>query len=196
METAECILQCSIRQPADQARCLQISLVNEEGSSTAIASHERMEIEGELWCGGLYSKCFNSASFYLILHKWMIFPTIFLFLVHSSFRYSRWPDRSSTGYGSHGTVTGRVQCHHLHTGGYNRLHDHTYHCKTGGMVCTLTPPRLSANSPKSGETSVVVTEWMCIHMPIHNSRRCSNTSYRYDMDLGCGVKGSTASTIA
>ena len=98
------------RLPADQARCLQISSVNEEGSSTAIASHERMEIEGELWCGGLYSKCFNSASFYLILHKWMIFLTIFLFLVHSSFIYSRWAHRSSKGYGSHGTATGRVQC--------------------------------------------------------------------------------------
>ena len=108
-ETAECIIQCSIRQPADQAaRCLQISSVNEEGSSTAIASHERMEIKGELWCGGLYSKCFNSASFNQILHKWMIFLTIFPFLVHSSFRYSRWADRLSTGYGSHGTANERV----------------------------------------------------------------------------------------
>jgi hypothetical protein len=64
-----------------------------------------------------------------------------------------------------------------------------------GMVCTPTSPRLSANSPKSGETSVVVTEWICIHMSIHNSWRCSNPSYRYDMDVGCSVKGSTASTI-
>jgi hypothetical protein len=30
------------------------------------------------------------------------------------------------------------------------------------------------------------------HMPIHNLRRCSNTSYMYDMDMGCSLKGSTA----
>jgi hypothetical protein len=64
-----------------------------------------------------------------------------------------------------------------------------------GMVCTPTSHRLSANSPKSGVTSVVVTEWMCIHMSIHNSWRCSNTSYRYDIDVMCSLKGSTASTI-
>ncbi len=115
-----------------QDACKSVDSVNKEGSSTAIASHERMKIEGELRCGGIYSKCFNSASFYLILHKWMIFLTIFIFLVHSSFIYSRWADRSSTGYGSYGTATGRVQRHHPHTGGYNRLHDHTYHFKTVG----------------------------------------------------------------
>jgi hypothetical protein len=65
-----------------------------------------------------------------------------------------------------------------------------------GMVCTLTSPRLSANSPKYGETSVVVTEWMCIHMSVHNSWMCSITSYRYDMDVMCSLKGSTVSTIA
>jgi hypothetical protein len=29
-----------------------------------------------------------------------------------------------------------------------------------------------------------------------NSLRCSNTLYMYDMDVGCSLKGSTASTIA
>ncbi len=31
---------------------------------------------------------------------------------------------------------------------------------------------------------------------IHNCVRCSNTLYMYDMDVGCSLKGSTASTIA
>jgi hypothetical protein len=31
-------------------------------------------------------------------------------------------------------------------------------------------------------------------MPIHNLRRCSNTSYMYDIDMGCSLKVSTAST--
>jgi hypothetical protein len=30
-------------------------------------------------------------------------------------------------------------------------------------------------------------------MPIHILRRCSNTSYMYDMDMGCSLKGSIAS---
>jgi hypothetical protein len=30
-------------------------------------------------------------------------------------------------------------------------------------------------------------------MPIHNCLRFSNTYYMYDMDVGCSVKGSTAS---
>jgi hypothetical protein len=33
-------------------------------------------------------------------------------------------------------------------------------------------------------------------MPIYNLRRCSNTSSRYAMDMGCSLKGSTASTKA
>ena len=32
--------------------------------------------------------------------------------------------------------------------------------------------------------------------PIHNCLRCSNTQYMYNMDVGCSLKGSTASTIA
>jgi len=64
------------------------------------------------------------------------------------------------------------------------------------MVCTLTSPRASANSPKSEQTSVVITVWVCSHMPIHNRCRCLNTLYMYDMDVGCSLKGSTASTIA
>jgi hypothetical protein len=47
-----------------------------------------------------------------------------------------------------------------------------------GMVFTLeleSPRRISANSPKSGEASVVVMLWMCSHMPFHNCQRCSNT---------------------
>ena len=38
-------------------------------------------------------------------------------------------------------------------------------------------------------------EWMCIHMPIPNSWGCSNTLYRYDMDMRCSLKGSTDSTV-
>ncbi len=68
--------------------------------------------------------------------------------------------------------------------------------KQSGMVCTLASGWISANFPKSGEASVVVTGWMWSHMPIHNLRRCSNTSYMYDMDMGCSLKGSTASTKA
>ncbi len=30
-------------------------------------------------------------------------------------------------------------------------------------------------------------------MPIHSLRRCSNTSYGYEIDMGCSLKGSTAS---
>ncbi len=40
------------------------------------------------------------------------------------------------------------------------------------MVYTLRCPRIPANSPKSGETSVVVTVWVCNHMLIHISWRC------------------------
>ena len=45
-------------------------------------------------------------------------------------------------------------------------------------------------------TSVMVTVWVCCHIPIHNCLRFSNTLYMYDMDVGCSLKGSTASTIA
>jgi hypothetical protein len=65
-----------------------------------------------------------------------------------------------------------------------------------GMVCTLGLGRISANSHKSGEASVVVTVWVWSHMPIHNLRMCSNTSYMYDMDMGCSLKASTASIKA
>ncbi len=66
--------------------------------------------------------------------------------------------------------------------------------KHSGMVCTLAAGRISANSHKSGELSVVVTVWMWSHMPIYNLRRCSNTSYISDIHMGCSLKGSTAST--
>jgi hypothetical protein len=56
--------------------------------------------------------------------------------------------------------------------------------------------RISVNSPKSGETSVVVTVWVCFHIPIHNCLRCSNTVYMYDINVRCSLKGSTASAIA
>ena len=49
------------------------------------------------------------------------------------------------------------------------------------MVSTLTSPRVSASSPKSGEMSVVVTVWECCHMPFqHYNWRCSNTLYAFD----------------
>ncbi len=51
--------------------------------------------------------------------------------------------------------------------------------KCSGMVCSLASGRISANFPKSKDVSVVVTMWMWSHMPIHNLRRCSNTSYKY-----------------
>jgi len=41
--------------------------------------------------------------------------------------------------------------------------------------------------------SVVVMVWVCCHMPIYNCLRCSNSLYMYDMDVGCSLKGSTAS---
>jgi len=34
------------------------------------------------------------------------------------------------------------------------------------------------------------------YMPIHHRRRCSNTLHLYKMDVGCRLKGSTASTTA
>ena len=37
-----------------------------------------------------------------------------------------------------------------------------------GIISTLTSSMISVNSPKSGETSVVVTVWVCCHIPIHN----------------------------
>ena len=49
--------------------------------------------------------------------------------------------------------------------------------KSSGMVWTLAKGKISANFPKSGEASVVATVWMWSHMPIHNLRRCSNTSF-------------------
>ncbi len=64
-----------------------------------------------------------------------------------------------------------------------------------GIISTLTSSRISVNSPNSGETSVVVTVWLCCHMPIHNCLRCSNTLYMYDVDVECSLKGSTASMI-
>ena len=65
---------------------------------------------------------------------------------------------------------------------------HTYITKNNDF----SPP-----SPIYGEMSVVVTVWgMCCHMPIHNCLRCSNTLHMYDIDVGCSLKGSTASTIA
>ncbi len=63
-----------------------------------------------------------------------------------------------------------------------------------GRVCTVAEGRISANSHKSGEVSVEVMVWMWSHMPTHNLRRWSNLSYMYDMDMGCSLKGSTAST--
>ncbi len=65
--------------------------------------------------------------------------------------------------------------------------------KCSGMVSTLASGRISANFSKSGEASVVVTVWVSSHMPINNLWRCSNTSYMYDMDMGCILKGFTAS---
>ena len=65
-----------------------------------------------------------------------------------------------------------------------------------GIISTLTSSRISVNFPKSGETSVVVTVWVCCHMKIHNCLRCSNTLYMYYIDVGCSLKGSTASMIA
>jgi hypothetical protein len=43
------------------------------------------------------------------------------------------------------------------------------------MICTLTSPRVLANSPTSEETSVVVMVWVSSHMPVHSSWRCSST---------------------
>jgi len=65
----------------------------------------------------------------------------------------------------------------------------------GSFPYTYNTSRISANSPKSGETSVVVTVWVCCHMPINNYLRCSNTLYMYDMDVGCSLKGSIVFTF-
>jgi hypothetical protein len=40
---------------------------------------------------------------------------------------------------------------------------------------------------------VVVTVYMCCHMPILNCLRCLNTLYMYDIYVGRSLKGSTAS---
>ena len=40
------------------------------------------------------------------------------------------------------------------------------------IVVLLAHPRISGNSPKSGEMCVVVMVLVCIHMPIHCRRRC------------------------
>ncbi len=60
--------------------------------------------------------------------------------------------------------------------------------KRSVMVSTLALGRIKANLSKSGESSVVVTVWEWCHMPIHNLRRRSNTSYMYDMDMGKSLK--------
>ena len=64
------------------------------------------------------------------------------------------------------------------------------------MVCTLSSPRIWPNSPKSGEMSVVRMVWVCSHITIHNIWSCSNTLCMYDMDAGCSLTGSTASTMS
>ena len=47
-----------------------------------------------------------------------------------------------------------------------------------------------------GKMSVVVTVClMCSHVPIHNRSRCSNTVYTESVNVGCILKGSTASAI-
>jgi hypothetical protein len=48
-------------------------------------------------------------------------------------------------------------------------------------------------SPKISEMRL--GRW-CGNGVIHNCLRCSNTFYMYDMDVGCSLKGFTASTIA
>ncbi len=65
--------------------------------------------------------------------------------------------------------------------------------KRSGMVWTLTSGRISANSHKSWEASVVIMVWIWSHMPIHNLKRRPNLSYMYGMDIECTSKGSTAS---
>jgi hypothetical protein len=52
------------------------------------------------------------------------------------------------------------------------LQPHPWH---SGIISTFTSLMISDNFPKSGDTSVVVTVWMCCHMPIHNCLRWSNT---------------------
>ncbi len=56
---------------------------------------------------------------------------------------------------------------------------------------------ISANYPKSGATFVVVKLWGCIHMTIHNCRRCKLTLYMYAMNVRCSLKLKwfTASTL-
>ncbi len=47
------------------------------------------------------------------------------------------------------------------------------------MISTFPSPRISAKSPKSGKTSVVVMVRVYSHMSIHNSWMCSNTLYAW-----------------
>ena len=47
-----------------------------------------------------------------------------------------------------------------------------------------------------GVMSVVVTVWVCCHMPIRINWRCLHIYYMYDMDVECSLKGSSASIIA
>ena len=47
-----------------------------------------------------------------------------------------------------------------------------------------------------GETFVVVMVWVCVHIHIHSIHSFSITLYVYMMDVGCSLKGSTASTRA
>ncbi len=78
---------------------------------------------------------------------------------------------------------------HGHGMQYESFYSLTQSIVTCCMVCTLASGRISANSHKSGEVSVVVMVWMWSHMPIHNLRRCSTTSYMYHMDVGCSLRG-------
>ncbi len=65
--------------------------------------------------------------------------------------------------------------------------------KHSGIVSPLASGRISANFPKFREASPLLTVLVWSHMPIHNLRRHSNTSYMYKMDMRCSLKGSTAS---
>ncbi len=65
--------------------------------------------------------------------------------------------------------------------------------KHSGMVCTLASGRTSANFPKSGEASVVVT--VSVKPYAHpQPEKLLKTLHRNVMDMECSLKGSTAST--
>ena len=128
-----------------------------------------------------------------ILHMYVIDVQTFFQLSQIWGNVCGWNDKISPSITIEGAPTSYICMSWTWNTVWKVLQSQSYH---SGVVSALTSPRVSASSPKSGETSVLVMVWVCSHTPIHHNWRCSNTLYAYDVDVECSLKGSTVSTIS